>query len=203
MKVVYLVRHSKPLKDSGLANELIPLSEEGEEIASKVACNLFKNNVNHLYSSNYERAYKTAKYIAKENDIEINVSSLFIERKMGNRDGVSKEFWLTQLYDENAKCINGESQLEVRERMLKGLEMVLNNMNKDEVSVIVTHAVAITFLLMNYCVLKDASLDGKKRWLIYNNKDVINDSFKTPEIFKMIFSDDDNLLNIERVEYVI
>lgn len=52
---------------------------------------------------------------------------------------------------------------------------------------------------MNYCV-KEAYLEGKKRYLIFNNQTIINDSFKTPEIFKLCF-DEDKIISIERIEF--
>jgi hypothetical protein len=43
---------------------------------------------------------------------------------------------------------------------------------------------------MNYCELVSASLEGKKRHLVFNGRDVINGSFNTPEVFKIVFKDD-------------
>lgn len=208
MKTIYLVRHSKAIKDSFLTfennlndqekNEKIPLSVEGEKIASQLSSTLFNANINYLWSSTYERAISTAKYIAQLNNININVTNLFNERKLGDTKGIKDDFWLTQLKDQNASTPHGESQKEVRTRMLKGLQNVLNNMEDNTQTVIVTHATAMTFLLMNWCQLLDATLEGKKRWLTFNGIDVINDSFKTPEVFKLEF-DNHDLINIERL----
>lgn len=80
--------------------------------------------------------------------------------------------------------------------MLNGINKILNS--SYETTVIVSHATAITYLLMNYCELKDARLEGKKRHLIFNDKTVINDSFSTPEVFKLCF-DDNKIISIERI----
>ena len=209
MKTIYLVRHAKPIKkemlnykdlsDLQTQNEKIPLSIEGEKIASTLSIKLF-NNIDYLYSSTYERAISTAKYISDLNNIPINITSNFNERKIGDKKGIKNEFWIIQLEDENAKAPNGESQKEVRERMLKGLDDVLNSMEDTTNSVIITHATAITFLLMNWCELKGAVLITKKRHLTFNNKDVINDSFKTPEIFKLEF-ENNQIKDINRIIY--
>ena len=211
MKEIYLIRHSKPLKSNNFnyidklsdqeKNEKIPLCVEGEELAFKMASNLFGKEISNVYASTYTRAISTAKYVAELNGIPINVSSLFNERKLGNIQNVEETFWLEQLHNEDAKTNNGESRKEVCERMLKGLNMVLNDTAEDRKVVIVSHATAITFLLMNWCELVDASLVGKKRWLKYRNKDVINDSFKTPEIFKLLF-ENNNLIDIERISLI-
>lgn len=208
MKTVFLIRHSKPLNSNNLLfdnvinkqeqNEKIPLSKEGEELAYKMALNYFNGNINYLWSSSYERTISTAKYIALLNNISINISTLFNERKLGDTTNLNKEFWLTQLQDESAKAPNGESQFEVRLRMLKGLYNILDNIEGNSKVAIVTHATALTFLLMNWCELKKATLEGKKRWITFNNKDVINGSLSTPEIFRLDF-DDNKLIDITRV----
>ena len=56
----------------------------------------------------------------------------------------------------------------------------------------------MTFLLMNWCKLENAILDGKKRKLSFNNKIVIDDSFNTPEVFELVF-DDDVIYSIKRI----
>lgn len=209
MKTIYLVRHSKPFNNNYLLfqdivnsqskNKLIPLSMEGEKLAYEMTLKYFKSNINYLWSSTYERAISTAKYIAEANEININITSMFDERKMGDDRNISEDFWLTQLNDENAKAQGGESQKEVRERMLIGLNNILYNVEDDTRTVIVTHATAITFLLMNWCQLESATLKGKKRWLTFNEKDVINDSFHTPEIFKLEFNEN-ILINVIRLD---
>lgn len=209
MKTIFLVRHSEPLKkdkinyinydNEQIQNELIPLSIDGENKAALLTSKLFAANINNLWSSQYVRAISTAKYIAEANNLIINVSSDFNERKIGNSENIGEEFWLTQLYDKNAKTPNGESRKEVKDRMLTGIHRVLNETNDGEISVIVTHAAAITFLLMNWCELANAELKRKKRWLKFNDKDVINDSFNTPEVFQLIFENND-LKDINRIE---
>lgn len=198
MKTIYLVIHSEPAKNTEKANEEIPLSLNGENLAREMSEKIFKGNVDELWSSEYKRAFETAKFISKtNNNLKIFISANFNERKLGNTEGVPKEFWLEQLYKEDAKTKGGESRKEVTIRMLEGLKEVLSSSSKT--IVIVSHATAITYLLMNYCELKEAYLEGKKRHLTFNNQTVINDSFKTPEIFKLCF-DEDKIISIERIE---
>lgn len=207
MKTIYLIRHSKSVKSKNLnftnniteqeKNEKLPLSVEGEKLAYNLS-NFFENKIDELWSSNYERAISTAKYIAKVNNINININEDFNERKLGTDKNIDESFWLTQLYEDNAKPLNGESRYEVRTRMLKGLMNIIDNIEDNKTVAIVSHATAITFLLMNWCKLESATLEHKKRHLTFNNKDVINDSFNTPEVFKLEFENNE-LISVERV----
>jgi probable phosphoglycerate mutase len=196
MTTIYLIRHSESLKSNNKSiNEEIPLSDRGAEIAKNLSdLNEFKN-IDLIYSSEYKRAISTAKYIAFNNNLPINITSKLNERKLGDINSVPKTFWLTQLEDENAKTNGGESRKEVCERMLLLIEELLND-NKTKKIVLVTHATAITFLLMYWCKLVGADLETKARHLTFNNKDVINDSFRSPEVFKLEFDENNNLMDI-------
>ena len=86
---VYLIRHSEQLRiencteeNSQIANEKIVLSVDGEKTARDISKLDELKNINELWSSSYARAIGTAKYIAKENNIGINVDKNFNERKL-------------------------------------------------------------------------------------------------------------------------
>lgn len=88
---LYLIRHSKQLKienkldeNDQINNEKIILSIEGEEKAKQMSEIIELQNIDVLWSSNYVRAISTAKYIAKNNDIAINIDVNLGERKLGN-----------------------------------------------------------------------------------------------------------------------
>ena len=117
---IYLIRHSKTLKvnnvlsndDLQLQNEKKCLSIEGEKIAKEKFNDKEFENIYALYSSNQVRTIQTAKYLAKKNNLEINVISDFAERKYGINpwDELPKNFESKQFLDENYKLSNGESQ---------------------------------------------------------------------------------------------
>lgn len=46
MKIIYLVRHSEPLKDKTIVNEELPLSSNGDVLARKMSKIIFNGNVN-------------------------------------------------------------------------------------------------------------------------------------------------------------
>ena len=91
---VYLIRHSEQLKimnkivkneESQISNEKIILSVEGEKKLEELEyyINVEElDKIDTLWSSNYVRAIATAKYIAKQNNIEINIDESFNERKL-------------------------------------------------------------------------------------------------------------------------
>lgn len=117
MKTIFLIRHANQYKEiiyekSQLndynKNLLIPLSCEGEENAKLMTYQYFCNN------------------------IPVNICLDFNERKLENINGVNENFWLEQLKNEDIKAIDGESQKEVRNRMLNGLLKVLKNTNDNE-----------------------------------------------------------------------
>lgn len=201
---IILVRHAEPSKmklkfvnnDLQKNNELIPLSVSGEKMAEELSLQKIFNNVSVVISSNYTRAIDTAKYIAEKNNCNFIIDNNLGERKMGT-ESKTNDFWITQLFDPNAKTTDGESQNDVRERMLLVLEKALKEYQGKRI-VLVSHATAITFLLMNWCILEDAELKNKRRKLIFDNKEVINDSFGTPEVFRLLFEEDKVVL-IERV----
>ena len=204
--LIYLIRHTQPIKielknvnnndDCQIQNEKQVLSLKGEKQALELSKKDIFKNIDSVYSSKYVRAIETAKYIASENNISILIDERLGERKLGVEEK-PKEFWLEQMYNENTKAIGGENQKEVRKRMIESIEDILKNEKGKKVAV-VTHATAMTFLLMNWCKLENAILDGKKRKLSFNNKVVIDDSFNMPEVFELVF-DDDVIYSIKRI----
>ena len=86
---IYLIRHSEQLKiqndiqeDSQIANEKIILSINGEKKAEEISKLAELKNIDVLWCSNYVRAISTAKYIAAENNIDLNIDKNLGERKL-------------------------------------------------------------------------------------------------------------------------
>lgn len=86
--IVYLIRHSKQCRDCynfgniQSENEKIILSVEGEKEAEELSNNPELLNIDQLWSSSYSRAIGTAKYIAKKNNILINIDKRLNERRL-------------------------------------------------------------------------------------------------------------------------
>lgn len=202
MITVYLIRHSKTEKTNNvlnndslqLQNEKQLLSIDGELLAEEKMNNSSLKNIDVLYSSNYLRALGTAKYIARNNNLIINIHEGFGERKFGisNWNEIPEDFYDRQASEENYKIGNGESQIEVRERMYKSLMEVLED---DKRIAIVTHSTAMLFLLMKWC-------DITKDNIFYNDKIIADTKVDNCDIFELTFDNNKDLVDIKKVSNV-
>ena len=142
---------------------------------------------------------QTAKYFLKGN-LKLNIDKRFNERKYGT---VNKEkypnYFCEQYQDENLKVADGESQKEVRKRMTDAFNEVINQYKGKRI-IIVSHGTAISFLLMNWCNLLDVQSNYLRK-LEYKGNIIINRTYKAPEVFKLTFDDNNNVINIENLEF--
>jgi len=197
MTTLYLLRHSKPLRVNNdnsndslqVKNEKSCLSQEGEKIAKEKLKDL---KVDIVYSSNYVRAIQTAKYISED----INIIDELGERVYGinSWDELPEKYERKQFLDENLKIGYGESQKEVRERMTKAINKILDE-NKGKKIAIVSHATAISYYLKKYC---DIKIENDKLIYRFNNNIILNGYFNYCETFKLDF-EDNNLINIKNI----
>ena len=203
MTTIYLMRHSIALKNINndynneslqLQNEKMPLSIEGEELASNISKESEFQNIDVVISSNYVRAMATAKYISNANKLNLIVNSAFGERKFGinSWDELPTDFGLRQNDDENYKIGDGESQKEVRERVYKALMEAIDEYKNKRV-VIVSHGTAILWLLKQWC-----SVNLVDKYVMFNGKIILEDNVFNCITFKLEF-DDKKLVNIEKV----
>ena len=177
-----------------LQNEKMPLSIEGEELASNISKEEELQSIDVVISSNYVRTMATAKYISNANNVNLIVNSAFGERKFGvsSWNELPSGFGLRQNDDENYKIGDGESQKEVRERVYKALIDVIDKY-KDKRVVIVSHGSAILWLLKQWC---DVNLVDK--YVMFNGKIILEDNVFNCTTFKLEF-DDKKLVNIDKV----
>ena len=201
---IYLIRHSETLKNcqtikkiDNILTENIKscLSIEGEEKAKEYFLSEEFNNIDAVYSSNYVRAISTAKYIAAYNNINLNIRDNFNERIHGINDWqeLPSNFELNQMQDELYKIGYGESQKEVKERMLEGINEILDE-HKGKRVAIVSHATAITFLLSVWCQIN--YLDN----YIFNNQIFFDGKFNYLETFKLIFDKNNKLIDVTNIK---
>ena len=96
--VVYLIRHADTINELGLRNtdetsqiinEKEILSVKGEEASKKLSENEELKNIDVIWCSSYVRAKQTAKYIADENKLQINLDDRLNERKLGNLEEIA------------------------------------------------------------------------------------------------------------------
>lgn len=201
--IIYLIRHADTFKEVGIRNtnedtqtinEKEILSVDGEAQAVKLSNCKELRNIDVIWSSSYTRAKGTAKYIAYNNNLNINIDSNLNERKLGNLDELSvfmkdkktMDPSQEQLLDRKFKTSNGESCEDTNIRMTEFFNKILEEYKEKRIAVI-SHGGSIKFLLLNWCeVTQNAEL-------VY--KDKILD-ITSPCLIKLIFKDK-QLLSIE------
>lgn len=205
MTIVYIARHSQPFRKllgdynvnevEQIRNEKNPLSVTGENKARLMSELEELKHIDVLYSSHYVRAMSTAKYIAENNNILLNVDERFGERRFGvkSMDELPKTFFEDQFRDWNYKLPNGESANEVSSRMNEALLELLTKY-KNKTIAIVSHGTAISTMLSKWCDVK-LNEETKLIEIYFNNKLVFDGNWDCPELFKLEF-DDNNLISI-------
>lgn len=206
MTTIYLIRHSKPMKVNNtfnkdnlqLQNEKSSLSIEGEQIAKEKLNKKEFDDIDILFSSSYVRTIQTAKYLANKNNLEINVISDLGERKFGidSWDELPDNFERKQFLDENYKLNNGENQKEVRDRMYSVIMKILNEYPNKRIA-IVSHGTAISYLLKKWC---DVNIVDDKLRYSFKNEIVLDGYFNYCETFKLIFDDENKLIDIKNIK---
>ena len=153
--IIYLIRHAETINENGIRNtnensqiinEKEILSVQGEEQSKKLSQNIELNNIDVIWSSSYTRAKATAKYIANNNNLQINIDSNLNERKLGNlqelgefmKDKKTRDPSQEQLLDREFKTSDGESAEDTRQRMIKFFDRILKENEKKKI-VVVTH----------------------------------------------------------------
>lgn len=151
--IVYLIRHAETVNENGIRNtnensqiinEKEILSVYGEEQSKKLSKSSELKNIDIIWSSSYTRAKATAKYIANENNLPINLDSNLNERKLGNlkelgefmKDKKTRDPSQEQLLYRNFKTSDGESAEETNKRMNNFFEKILKEYEGKRIAVI-------------------------------------------------------------------
>lgn len=151
--IIYLIRHAQTEKENGIRNtnedsqminEKEILSVYGEEQSKKLSEIKELTNIDVIWSSSYTRAKATAKYIAYNNNLPINIDSSLNERKLGNlkelgefmKDKKTKDPSQEQLIDINFKTSDGESAEDTRKRMTNFFNRILKDYFGKKIAVI-------------------------------------------------------------------
>lgn len=209
MTTIYLLRHSQPFRKllgeynvneiEQLRNEKNPLSVDGERLAKEMSERDELQNIDVIYSSHYVRTMCTAKYIAENNNIKLNVEERLGERKFGvnNMSELPPTFFEEQFRDWDYKLENGESANEVSKRMNEVLLEILNK-NQGKNIALVSHGTTISAMVKTWCnvVLNE---ETKLIEFYFNAKLVFDGNWNCPELFKLDFDENNNLINIKNV----
>ena len=203
--IVYLIRHADTIDEKGIRktketsqiiNEKEILSIKGEEDSKRLSKNEELKNIDIIWCSSYVRAKQTAKYIAEENNLQINLDDRLNERKLGNleeiaifmKDKKTRDPSQEQLLYPKFKTSDGESAEDTNKRMTEFLKECLNE-NKGKKIAIVSHGGSIKFLLLNWCKVNE------NMKLEYKDKEL---NVTSPSLLKLTFKDEE-LMNIEQI----
>ena len=203
--IIYLVRHAETIdengirntnEDSQMINEKEILSVQGEEQAKRLSKEVELNNIDVIWSSSYTRAKATAKYIANNNGLSINLDSNLSERKLGNlkelgefmKDKNTRDPSQEQLLYRKFKTSDGESAEDTRQRMTKFFNGILKKYEGKKI-VVVSHGGAIKFFLLNWCEVNENTK------LVYNSKVL---DITSPCLLKLTFRKNE-LVSLEQI----
>jgi len=205
--VIYLIRHSEVTPKNNIKmineknneqiiNEKAILSVSGEKKAEELSKIPELANLDAIYSSNYVRSMETAKYLALENNLVINVDDRLGERKVGEIGDLEfKELLRLQRKDFNFKLSGGESINQTKKRMVEALKSILLFEAGNRVAII-SHATAITALLSTWCDLGYNYDDDII--LSYGEETIIDGNWTAPYVVKVIFDGK----NVKSIEYL-
>ena len=208
---VYLIRHSirfnkdyigqyNTYQNKTIRNEKVVLSSQGEKRAEILSNEEELQNLDVIYVSNCVRTLQTAKYIIEKQNLKVNIDERFDERRTGKEANLPRKEWLLNQYlDENFKTEGGESQREVRERFSEAFEEVINN-NKGKRIAIFSHGYAITFFIMKWCKFEYIE-DKDDMKLTFKDKVIFNKKINAPEVFKLEFDENNELIDIQNIEF--
>ena len=167
---IYFVRHGQTIwnvekRFQGLSDS--PLTELGITQAKLLGEKLKNIKFNKFYSTSLKRAYDTANYIKGNRKQKVEIFDDFVEISMGDMEGIKQEDF-KKLYPEQVKnfffnqleydpsSFGGESFLEVRERVIRGLNKFIE-LNKNYERVLVVSHGATLKTLLHYISGKDIS----------------------------------------------
>ncbi len=161
------------------------LSIEGEEESKNLVKLKYLQKVNAIYTSNYVMSIGSSKYLASSLGLDINIRSLLGERVLGYLG--DKKIRMVNEMQENDfdyKLNGGESLNDVKKRMTKVINNILET-EEDKNIAIFTHNVAITSFLSEYCE-KGFNLDNR---LILNYEDeaIVDGAWDGIRIIEMVF----------------
>ena len=167
---IYFVRHGQTIwnvekRFQGLSDS--PLTELGITQAKLLGEKLKNIKFDKFYSTSLKRAYDTANYIKGNRKQKVEIFDDFVEISMGDMEGIKQEDF-KKLYPEQVKnfffnqleydpsSFGGESFLEVRERVIRGLNKFIE-LNKNYERVLVVSHGATLKTLLHYISGKDIS----------------------------------------------
>lgn len=181
MTTLILIRHGESatnLKHVFNGQGDVELTEKGHRQAEKTAEFVAENyKIDKIYSSDLQRAYNTAGYLAKKLGMEIITDTGLREINAGDWEG--REYsYIEEHYPKDynywrddigkVKCEGGESVLEMAERFFKTLIKIADE-NDGKTVAVVAHSAPIRAMS---CYFNNLSIDEMKNKPWVNNASV-------------------------------
>jgi probable phosphoglycerate mutase len=149
--ILYVIRHGQTTwnKEKKVQGQLdIPLDETGEKQAAALAERLAGQEIGKFYSSDLQRAYRTAEVIAGILDLPVETSPALRERNWGSWQGQLLSELGDKLWQAGYKPEGGETRMNQKERVLKELDRIVAMHKGDRIG-IVTHGGCNRIILTN------------------------------------------------------
>lgn len=191
--IIYLIRHGQTewnenFRYQGSKDE--ELNPKGLEQASNVAETLKNCDISKIYSSPLKRALKTSEPLAKNLNINVDIINEFKEINLGKWEGKTwdeikieyKEFLETWSKDIAAIAPpEGESYLELKERVFNALYSLLPHNNSN--IVMVSHGAVIKVIL---CTILQMPLQNRAALDIPNGSISVIEYLEDKNSFKVL-----------------
>ena len=207
MKTIYLIKHSGPFVDiknyEDYENVLwedynrnMILSVDGEKRAEKLCEIKELNNVGRIFASDSVRAIASAKYLAENNKIKIELDERINERIFGieKLSELPKDFNKLSFDDKNYKMRSGESFNDVDKRFIDFINDLLNQNNESYALFI--HGLILLSYLETIC---DFAFDGMNFNIKYNDKVILDGNPKSPSAYKITYNDNNEIIDVSIV----
>jgi probable phosphoglycerate mutase len=161
MTTILLVRHGENdwVKKHRLAGwiEGIHLNENGRQQAADAAERLAALPIKAIYSSPVLRCRETADFIAKSQDLPINLLDEIGEVRYGKWEGKKikklakkKEWFTVQFYPSRMQFPGGDTLRGVQSRGVEAIETLAQTYRDRDIIVVVSHADLIKLVLAHY-----------------------------------------------------
>lgn len=159
---LYFVRHaesvaniSRVFSNSGWKH---PLTEKGVAQAYDLAQKLIAKNIHHIYSSPVMRAVQTAEILARELQVEVEITEALREWSVGvleDTDAQEGWDWQSRVLDDwfirgdlTSKITQGENFLDIRSRFEPFIQrLVTDGVSRDKNIVLLGHGGLYTVML--------------------------------------------------------
>ena len=177
------------------AREQTLLSEKGEEIARTLPSMKMLEGIDAIYTSTYFSARNTAKYLAEERKLDLNIDERLNERVVGDL-GTNEFRYLKgmQEHDFHFKLTDGESICDVQKRMEDFLLDVLLSPEKN--ILIVTHNIALLSLMTKFCNTGYNLYDHLI--LDYHDEVIFDGTFHEMDLIEFVY-DEDKCVGFKRI----